>query len=272
MRRTSGAFSLIELLIVVAIIALLMTLFLPVYKYFERTSKLAGCKSNLKAIHSVLIAYCANNNGWLPKAEHYYGYRFFGALPADFHEGDDLWAFLPNIKQMKMFGAKPEIFFCPMDRNYGDNEGTRVAPHGNTERLWSSWATPNRRNNQVWVDTGYAMFFYRGYMGDSPHPGNRFTNGRYPIANTSGDPDVPIVADELFYRYSCPWPNLKGGWHHGGGVQLEDGSDPGLFHEESSCHTLFMAGHVILKQWAELEPEGPGFTLSNDCWWMALGY
>ena len=42
----------------------------------------------------------------------------------------------------------------------------------------------------------------------------------------------------------------------------------------SSCHTLFRGGYVVLKEWGDLDKQGAGLnmgTASSDLWWFWLG-
>lgn len=59
----SGAFTLIELLITIAVIAILMALLLPGFKSAMTSANGVKCVSNLKAIGQSLTTYAAENNG-----------------------------------------------------------------------------------------------------------------------------------------------------------------------------------------------------------------
>lgn len=60
------AFTLMELLVVVAIIAVLAALILPAMKSAKESSNSATCMGNLKSIGAAAMAYAAENNGRLP--------------------------------------------------------------------------------------------------------------------------------------------------------------------------------------------------------------
>jgi prepilin-type N-terminal cleavage/methylation domain-containing protein/prepilin-type processing-associated H-X9-DG protein len=64
-KMPKGLFTLIELLIVIAIIAILASLLLPALQRAKMTSKDVLCKSNLKQTGLACISYASDNNGWL---------------------------------------------------------------------------------------------------------------------------------------------------------------------------------------------------------------
>lgn len=70
--RAQGArrngFTLLELLIVIAIIALLIGILLPSLKRSIDLAKATACKSNLRQVGQALYLYRIDNNGWLPQA------------------------------------------------------------------------------------------------------------------------------------------------------------------------------------------------------------
>ncbi len=67
--RTSPrlAFSLVELLVVMAIIAILVALLLPVIRKVRYQASETACASNLRQIGFILSSYASENNGWYPK-------------------------------------------------------------------------------------------------------------------------------------------------------------------------------------------------------------
>lgn len=65
-RQVLEGFTLVEMLVVVAILALLATLFVPVAGRMQTKAKNTQCILNLKKLHQGVVAYCADNSGWLP--------------------------------------------------------------------------------------------------------------------------------------------------------------------------------------------------------------
>ena len=64
--RTHSAFTLIELLIVISIVAILAGIVLPIYGSVQMTARRTQSLSNMRQFGTALIAYCGDNNGQLP--------------------------------------------------------------------------------------------------------------------------------------------------------------------------------------------------------------
>ncbi|MCM8530823.1 MAG: prepilin-type N-terminal cleavage/methylation domain-containing protein [Lentisphaeraceae bacterium] len=65
-RRQLRSFTLVELLIVIAIIGILLTILLPSLSEARKTSQRAVCLSNLKTFHSAAHLYTVDRNGRFP--------------------------------------------------------------------------------------------------------------------------------------------------------------------------------------------------------------
>jgi len=61
----SKAFTLVELLVVISIIALLMAILMPSLARVRNQAKAVACMSNLKQWSIAFLAYCGDNNGYL---------------------------------------------------------------------------------------------------------------------------------------------------------------------------------------------------------------
>jgi len=62
------AFTLVELLVVIAIIALLIAILLPVLSKVKRKAQQVGCASNEKQIYMSLVMFCSEHRGHLPRS------------------------------------------------------------------------------------------------------------------------------------------------------------------------------------------------------------
>lgn len=72
-KRVPRCFTLIELLIVIAVIAVLVSLLLPALGRATWTARLLTCKSNLRQITIALTFYTADNDSWYPHPNLYSG-------------------------------------------------------------------------------------------------------------------------------------------------------------------------------------------------------
>jgi len=242
----SRAFTLVELLIAVAIIVLLVAIALPAFQNISHRIKILACGNNLRAAHQVLITYAELSHGEFPLFHSYYGGSIFHPArsyePLNVTMGD---AFL-----LRQVGAVPEMWFCPLDPYYGRDSW-----------YWETWTNP-----QHTLSLGYTVFMNRRRDTAEGPVAARFSDGRPSPSNMNCDYDTPLVADVLRIRDG----GRPYGWHHGGGARF--GSTDGLMN--SSCHTLFRGGYVVLKEWGDLDKQGAGLdmgTASGDLWWFWLG-
>jgi prepilin-type N-terminal cleavage/methylation domain-containing protein/prepilin-type processing-associated H-X9-DG protein len=67
-RPTRGGFSLIEMLVVIAIIAVLAAIAFPVFGRMRSSAQAATCTSNLRTLHQASMNYAADNGGLFPMA------------------------------------------------------------------------------------------------------------------------------------------------------------------------------------------------------------
>src|SRR5689334_2001825 len=69
--RAQRAFTLVELLVVIGIIALLISILLPALEKARGSANLIKCAANLRTIGQGFAAYIAENKGMLPVAYNY---------------------------------------------------------------------------------------------------------------------------------------------------------------------------------------------------------
>jgi len=100
--------TLIEMLVVIAIIALLLTLTLPVLVKARAQSRCVTCMSNARQLTEAYFVYCANNDGRLfpcDSALHQVG------LPLEHQEAD--------IPELRVYTATSQPFHCIEDVRQG---------------------------------------------------------------------------------------------------------------------------------------------------------
>ncbi len=130
MKLQSAAFSLVELLVVIAVVAILAALLLPALSRSREKAKEARCASNLKQIYSGFLLYQSDNDGRFPA-----GFRWNNQIweNAVFVGGKDGWdTNVPPAKLRPLFpylGAS-DAFGCPADVgvDFTNKDGIVLAP------------------------------------------------------------------------------------------------------------------------------------------------
>ena len=73
-RRTRRAFTLVELLVVIAVIAILISLLLPALQIARATAQKLGCLSNTRQFHLALNSYFNDWDGDYPLAHEFFAF------------------------------------------------------------------------------------------------------------------------------------------------------------------------------------------------------
>jgi prepilin-type N-terminal cleavage/methylation domain-containing protein len=144
-RISRSGWSLTELMVAIAVVALLVTLIFPAYTFVKAKMEFAGCVSNLKALHAGLSTYTQDHGMVWPQYPH--DIRDTGD-----EEGEDklsVWWF----ETLKPYGIPRKTWLCPADRDghEQDNENTEhlMASYGVT--LFDEMPNSAYRWLQPWV-------------------------------------------------------------------------------------------------------------------------
>jgi prepilin-type N-terminal cleavage/methylation domain-containing protein/prepilin-type processing-associated H-X9-DG protein len=146
--KRASAFTLIELLTVIAIIAILASILIPVVSSVRASARSAVCVSNLRQIHMGFMLYAEDNDGRLPYGNNInvipftdgiQNVRWNGAIfpyiidirnMTSAQRAPYLWEFSPNVAT---------VFNCPEtgpDHNgYNYKANLRVTPQGVRRRI-----------------------------------------------------------------------------------------------------------------------------------------
>src|SRR5256714_1601423 len=114
-RRVRGAFTLVELLVVIGIIALLIAILLPALQKARESANRSACLSNVRQIVTGFIMYTNDNKGMLP---------FCALAPPSVRDEDWIWwdkAHIDLINQHGIgpylnFSKEPKVMYCPSDQ------------------------------------------------------------------------------------------------------------------------------------------------------------
>jgi prepilin-type processing-associated H-X9-DG protein len=140
-----GAFTLVELLVVIGIIALLMGILLPVISRAQQASRATKCMSNLRTIAQAFINYTTDNKGFVVPA---YNLPFAPGAATNFTGGPqqplDGWACILDRDGYMRSAPQTEstAFYCP---DTFDVPGLETGATG-------AQVNANRANPRGWVD------------------------------------------------------------------------------------------------------------------------
>jgi prepilin-type N-terminal cleavage/methylation domain-containing protein/prepilin-type processing-associated H-X9-DG protein len=113
-RGKRGAFTLIEVLVVIAILAVICAFLLPVLRMARERPRTTLCTSHLRQLHAAFALYASDYDGYLPP----YQNRIGTALVQD-REAKALTPIPENglrlVESMQPYTTSRSLWFCPND-------------------------------------------------------------------------------------------------------------------------------------------------------------
>jgi len=115
MRTTHRAFTLVELLVVIGIIALLISILMPALSKAREQANAVKCMSNERQLGQALVIFTNDHKGYLPKAWFNDGIVYSGMNNGqttwEYREPFYGWTYLLSL----YMGKNKELFRCPSD-------------------------------------------------------------------------------------------------------------------------------------------------------------
>jgi prepilin-type N-terminal cleavage/methylation domain-containing protein len=267
------AFTLLELLLVIAIIAVLLAMLLPTLGSIGTTIKDFTCKNNFKKMHQVVMSYASKFNGRLPPM----GTENFSESNEGFPGGTPKNRHL-MAEALKDCGAEPKYFCCPFHPDYDDVKNG-VTAFNRWDVLGDdgkpAYRTTGSGNWSKYYNTpGYTWLTHAEDFGRHPSGGtvmpnhwatwSRFKNGRpLPTRNDErGNP--PVVFDTI---KSVSNSSYYGCWHDPDRTSISGtDDDPNCKELAGGGYTLFLAGDVVWFDAAYLYDKGYSYEQQDDNW------
>ena len=111
--KATRAFTLVELLVVIGIIALLIAMLLPGLNKAQEAARRANCLSNLRQVHTAFHLYALENKDAVPIGHRSASKQFNSMVYSATASRWVLFGLLYQAKQVRT----PEILFCPSENN-----------------------------------------------------------------------------------------------------------------------------------------------------------
>lgn len=237
--RLAGAFTLVELLIVIAIVALLMALLLPSLNLARETARAAVCTSNLHEQHIAFANYAGDQKDFIPPTTYWMQALGLGGYAG----GGELWG--PNINNFGYAQYRWKIFRCPSetpDRIPSSDPNYNQKPTTNFDN--------ELQPNSFMINWSIAQYNY-GY------PRKGFYSPSYATSVYGAPPkpvqasNAPFVMDAGRWGFGWAWAIFE--WRIDvPGDQPYSQYTPGFNHVRQTSDMLYKDGHTAAVRYCEV--------------------
>ena len=213
MPRNRRAFTLVELLVVIGIIALLVAMLLPSLNKARKAARTTACMSNLRQCGLALVNYAGENKGRM------FDYLWSSGSATPDPAWNGYW-----IGMLANYRVKDEALHCPEAREPlpfrpgNNNKGWGAAFYAWNGEFQSN-GTGIKHDNKTWRTGSYGLNRYVTAGGGwSANSGHKYTQ----LANLKPAQDVPFLMDAVWVDFQAtngsesspatPPPDLTGNW------------------------------------------------------------
>ncbi|MBN8709599.1 MAG: prepilin-type N-terminal cleavage/methylation domain-containing protein [Verrucomicrobia bacterium] len=249
LRLSSGAFTLAELLVVIALVGVMASLLISGLQKYRKTANAAQCISNMRTIASGIIMYTGDNEGRFPP--------YITAANGQPWSMYRSWDYV--IKPyLAMASEQPgKLFKCPSDpRPYIDASGNYARSYSLSAFYTSTSSGPPPGNGLISTDTSEGV----------PTPVRRIAQVSRPtkcimLSEWCTDPNGQTLAN---YQNQLPYSALTSIW-------IWKGQEPVLPNRKTihdpAINYAFVDGHVEALRLSDITDN---FPISGNTLWTAV--
>jgi prepilin-type N-terminal cleavage/methylation domain-containing protein/prepilin-type processing-associated H-X9-DG protein len=229
LRRAQAGFTLVELLVVVAIISILASLLMPTLRAAVETSRQMVCANNLRQINLAMVNYGDSWNNWITPGLQSASYCWFNLLSESKNFSSYTYAGGPALPNTNFGLLYPQSFKCP-------SESIGFGYYG---------ATPPGFTYTHYAANSWLMGTYGAAPYDIYHRWSCITAASKTI----------FITDNAVYNNStCSYLKYMS-YRHAGGVENTyiTGGDASARTPTGKTNVMYADGHVEAKRYLEFE-------------------
>jgi prepilin-type N-terminal cleavage/methylation domain-containing protein/prepilin-type processing-associated H-X9-DG protein len=233
-QRHRGAFTLVELLVVIGIIALLVSILLPALNKARQAAATVSCASNMRQMGVLVTLYTNDNKGAYPLGK-IDGSQYSWGSPYAWGDSTWMWVLAEDYK------GGFNLFNCPSSPEV---ERIPDADNNNEPQLYP-WMGRSPRTYAYWASYSHVKYTINGWLGSGKDPWNVVPIRSGKATSVKGPSEVLLIGEGVIPVFV----DLGDWWRH---VTIGDRSHmiprghgqskPGAARE--GMNALFCDGHV----------------------------